>query len=260
MRQFTHFSLAAAALLLAGQAQAVSLNVTAAADYWNPSPSGFIQGQSSQPEVDLKDELGLSREGATHLAIQFEHFIPWVPNLRIRQTNLDLSGSKAADFEFRDSSFAGQVESDLDLSHTDVTGYYRFLDGVTSLLPLVSLRAEAGLTLRFFDGGVDLADAQGNEESIDLNTALPLGYLGGRVDLPGGVALGAEANYVSYQGNTVSDINWSARYEYRDWGLLTPGVQVGYRSLNLDLDDLDEVYGDLTLKGPHLGVYLRAGF
>jgi len=247
--------------LLASQAQAVSLNMTATADYWSPSVSGYIQGNSNQQELDLKDNLGFSSEAATNLSLQLDHFIPWVPNLRLTQTNLDFSGTQASGFEFRDQTFTGKVSSDLDLSHTDFTAYYRFLDGATALLPLVSLRLEAGLTLRLFDGGIDITEVEtGNNESVDLSAPVPMGYVGGLVSFPKGFAAGARLNYISYSDTSLSDFDLFARYEYQDLPLITPGVTAGYRSWNLEMDDLDDVYGDLTLKGPHLGAYIRVGF
>lgn len=249
--------------LMASQAQALSLNLTATANYWNASPSGYIQGSSDQDKLDLKDELGLSSEGASNLSLQFDHFVPLVPNLRITQTNLDFSGSKNESFTFLDQTFTGNTKTDIDLSHTDFTAYYRFLDGLTSFIPLVSLRLEAGLTVRVFDGGFEItgeANGETETESVDLSAPVPMGYVGGLVSLPMGVSAGARMNYIGYSGNSLSDVDAFVNYEYRGLPLVTPGITAGYRTFSLELDDLDDTYGDLTIKGPHFGAYIRAGF
>ncbi|SFB81188.1 outer membrane protein [Marinospirillum celere] len=254
--------------LMASQAYALSLNVTATADYWNASPSGEIQGVSGDDPVDVKDELGLSSEGVGNLSIQFDHFIPVVPNLRITQTNMEFSGSRDESFTFRDQEFTGNTSSEIDLSHTDFTAYYRFLDGLTSLVPLVSLRLEAGLTVRVFDGGFEVTgevddgagSTESETESVSLSAPVPMGYVGGIVSLPMGVSAGARMNYIGYSGNSLSDVDAFVNYEYRGLPLVTPGVTAGYRTFSLELDDLDDTYGDLTFKGPHFGAYIRAGF
>jgi outer membrane protein len=248
--------------LIAAQAQA-ALNLTAKANYWDASPSGYIQGDSNEPKLDLKDELGLSSEGQTNLSLQFDHFVPLIPNLRLTQTSMEFSGNRDESFTFLDQTFDGQTKSNIDLSHTDFTAYYRFLDGLTSLIPLVSLRLEVGLTARVFDGGFEIegqAGGQTETESVDLSVPLPMGYLGGRVSLPMGLSVGAQVNTISYDGSGVTDYQADVSYEYRGLPLVTPGVTAGYREFSMTLDDLDDAYGDLTIDGPYFGAYLKAGF
>ena len=251
--------------LMASQAQALALNLTATADYWNPSPSGEIQGIAGDQPIDLEKQLGLSSEGATNLSLQFDHFLPLIPNLRITQTNLDFSGSRDTGFTFMGTDFTGSTSTEIDLSHTDFTAYYRFLDGITGFIPLVSLRLEAGLTVRVFDGGFTITgDVDGGdgktEESVSLSAPVPMGYAGGIVSLPMGISGGARINYIGYSGNALSDTSIFVNYEFGGLPLITPGITGGYRTFSLELDDLDDTYGDLTLKGPHVAAYIRAGF
>ncbi|WP_114416266.1 TIGR04219 family outer membrane beta-barrel protein [Marinospirillum perlucidum] len=248
--------------LVASQAQA-ALNLTATANYWDASPSGYIQGNSSQPQLDFTDELGLGDEGLTNLSLQFDHFVPLIPNLRLTQTSMEFTGNRNTSFTFLNQTFTGNTTSTIDLSHTDATAYYRFLDGLTSLIPLVSLRVEVGLTARMFDGGFEIqGDVGGNTrtESVDLSVPLPMGYLGGRVSLPFGLSVGAKLNTISYSGNGVTDFQGDVSYEFGGLPLITPGVTAGYREFTMTLDDLDDTYGDLTVDGAFFGAYVRAGF
>ena len=248
--------------LVASQAYALSLNVTATANYWNASPSGEIQGLSTDAPINVKDEMGLSSEGVNNLSLQFDHFIPVVPNFRITQTNMDFSGTRNDSFIFKGQSYSGNVTSKIDLTHTDFTAYYRFLDGFASFIPLASWRLEAGLTVRLFDGGFEVSsDVVGEEtKSVSLGAPVPMGYVGGQVALPMGVSAGARMNYIGYSGNSLRDLDFFANYEYRGLPLVTPGITAGYRTFSLELDDLDDAYGDLTIKGPHVGAYIRADF
>ncbi|SFX66935.1 TIGR04219 family outer membrane beta-barrel protein [Marinospirillum alkaliphilum] len=240
--------------------QAVELNVTVGANVWSASPSGDIQGQSSDPELSVGD-LGLSRESSNQYYLQLDHPVPLWPNLRISQTSLDFSGRKNRNVTFMGQTFTGEVASSVDLSHTDITAYYRFLDGVTSVMPLLDLRLELGATLRRFDGAFSVSEvASAKSESVDLSALVPMGYLAGRIGLPYDLSVGASLNTISYSGNQLTDISADLRYEYDGLPLVKPGLVAGYRSFALKLDDLDDTYGDLRLKGPYFGAYVRAGF
>ena len=256
-------TLTAAALLPAAamQAQAIDLNILAGGNVWNASPSGYIQGNKNESSLDVKDKLGLSSENQTYFFAQFDHPVPLIPNVRISRTSLDLSGNKNASFTFLNKNFTGDLKSQVDLSHTDVTAYYRLLDGITSFLPLVDLRAELGLTLRQFDGGFAVTEtATGQSESIDLSTPLPMGYAGLRVGLPLGLSVGATVNAIGYSGNKVTDVTADVRYQYEGLPLIKPGITAGYRSFDVTLDDLKDTYGDLGFSGAFFGAYLRVGF
>src|SRR5690554_4230819 len=168
------------------QAQAVEFNVLAGGNVWNASPSGSIQGKKNEANLDVEDTLGLSSENHTHFFVQFDHPVPVIPNIRVSSTAVDFSGNKAkaANFEFLDQDFKGDLQSKVDLSHTDFTAYYRLLDGITSFIPLVDLRAELGLTVRQFNGEFSVKEtASSTSKSIDLSAPLPMGYAGLRVGL-----------------------------------------------------------------------------
>lgn len=248
---------------VAMNAQAMDFNITAGANLWNVSPSGYIQGRDGQQKLDAKNDLGLSSESSSQLFVQFDHFIPVIPNFRISKTSLEFSGSKDRTVTFMDETFTGNLSSSVDLSHTDITAYYRFLDGVTSFVPLVDLRLELGATVRLFDGELSVTGdtASGRQtESVDLNAPLPMGYLAGRVGVPFGLSAGASVNTISYSGSSLTDLTFDVRYQYDGFPLIKPGITAGYRDFSLTLDDLDDTYGDLTLDGAFFGAYIRAGF
>lgn len=258
-------TLAGAVLLptVAMQAQALEFNVLAGGNVWNASPSGTIQGKKGEVNLDVKDKLGLSSENLTNFFVQFDHPVPVIPNIRISRTALDFSGNKNEDFTFLGQDFDSVLQSKVDLSHTDFTAYYRLLDGITSFIPLVDLRAELGLTIRNFDGEFSVkgtASSTSTSKSIDLSTPVPMGYAGLRVGLPMGISVGAKVDAIGYSGNSLSDITVDARYQYDGLPLIKPGITAGYRSFNAKLDDLDDTYGDLEFSGAFFGAYLRAGF
>lgn len=261
MRKIITLTGAALLPVFAIHAQAVDLNITAGASMWDVTPSGYIQGKEGEQRLDVKDQLGLSGESSTQLYVQFDHPVPVIPNFRISNTSLDFSGSKNTSVDFLGTSFSGQLDSAVDLSHTDVTAYYRFLDGVTSFIPLVDLRVELGATVRMFDGQFEVTErTSGKTESVDLSAPLPMGYLAGRIGVPFGLSAGASVNTISYSGSSLTDLTFDVRYQYDALPLIKPGITAGYRDFSLTLDDLDDTYGDLTLDGAFVGAYIRAGF
>lgn len=263
MRKIITLTGAALLPVFAIHAQAVDLNITAGASMWDVTPSGYIQGKEGEQRLDVKDQLGLSGESSTQLYVQFDHPIPVIPNFRISNTSLDFSGNKNQSVTFLNQTFTGNLDSSVDLSHTDVTAYYRFLDGMTSFIPLVDLRLELGATIRMFDGELSVTGdtVSGRQtQSVDLSAPLPMGYLAGRIGVPFGLSAGASVNTISYSGSSLTDLTFDVRYQYDALPLIKPGITAGYRDFSLTLDDLDDTYGDLTLDGAFVGAYIRAGF
>lgn len=242
---------------------ALELNVNAAANFWKPTPSGYIQGNKSDQPLDVKQTLGLSSEKQTSFTLQLDHPVPVIPNIRISRTELEFGGHSSKGFTFDGKNFTGDITSQIDLTHTDFTAYYRFLDGLTSLIPLVGLRAELGITVRQFDGGFKVTGqvaGQQATEYLELSTPVPMGYAGLRVNLPYGISAGANVNAIGYSGNQITDWVADVRYQYEGLPLIKPGIQAGYRSFDVKLDDLKDTYGDLSLKGGYFGAYVQAGF
>src|SRR5690606_24255951 len=91
-----------------------------------------------------------------------------------------------------------------DLTHTDATFYYELLDNVVSL--------DAGLTVRYFDGGVQIR-SQTNSATLDLDDPLPLLYLAARVELPLGFYAGGDVNAFGINDASLLDYRLNAGWE-----------------------------------------------
>jgi outer membrane protein len=69
-------------------------------------------------------------------------------------------------------------------------------------------------------------------------------------DLPfSGLSIGIEGNYVSYQGDKISD--YSAKMSYLFDSVLDVGVEAGYRKFSLTVDE-DDLQAKIDLKGPYV--------
>jgi hypothetical protein len=68
-----------------------------------------------------------------------------------------------------------------------------------------------------------------------------------------GVLLSAEANYMTLSGSTISDFNAKISYT-TDFFV---GVEAGYRTQTIELDDVDDTDAKLDFAGPFIGAYVK---
>jgi outer membrane protein len=227
--------------------------VGAKASVWNAEPTGQIDDDIS---VDSSNNgLGLDSENGTQLTVFFEHPVPMLPNIKLKQTSLDLSGdgTLALSTSFNGQAFAGPITSDLDLSHTDVTLYW----GLPLPLPYVDINF--GATARMFDGSAEVKNA-GATESVDLNATVPMVYGAVKVDTPFGVYAQVDVNYIGYSGNTLSDISYGLGYDL-PVPIADIGLEAGYRSLSMKTDeDLTDIATDVDVSGLYYGASVSIGF
>ena len=201
--------------------------------------------------VDLQDDLGFADKRRYQLYAGLEHPLPLLPNLRVDYTkiaqNADGVLSRNIEFNGRSFSFSADVLSEVDLEQTDLVLYYELLDN-----DLVEI--DLGLGARYLDGFVSIADASGSS-SAEFEGVIPLAYVGTRVQLPlTGLSVAGQLRGLSYKDDSLIDANATLAWQ-SDLGL---GVEMGYRIMELEIDEFDEIdSADLTVKGPYAGFSFR---
>lgn len=214
-------------LLFAGAANADFLGVTAEAGAFSPDVSNAkyaTHGNVSSP-MDLDGKTG------AYFGIALDHPIPLIPNIRLQHVSLKADGSM------------GSAPAKLDLSNTDYTLYYRFLDG------LFWLDFDAGVSLRKIDGSATISGSK-----HDLSDTQPLGYVSAFVTLPGtSLSFGGEVKAGGYGGTSITDTTLKVKYE-------TPffvGLEGGYRAISMDLNDIDNRDVKADFKGAFIGAFVH---
>lgn len=202
-----------------------------------------LDGEAGDPAVTMKD-LGAKKENNTYFYIALEHPIPLIPNIKLQQNNINSKQTSVIEqtFELDGTEFTAgsEVKSDLDLSYTDAVLYYEVLDNWFNL--------DVGITARIYSGKLD-AESSMASESVDLDVVVPLLYGKAQFDLPfTGLSAGIEGNYINYSKSTLAD--YSAKISYLFDSVLDLGVEVGYHSVSLQIDD-DDIQTDIELKGPY---------
>ncbi len=228
--------------------------VGAKANVWNAEATGQLdKGLSVE-----KEGLNLGSDNGTQLTVFFEHPLPMIPNVKIKNTNLELDGKGQANAEFAGQSFSTDVQTVADLSHTDFTLYWGLF------LPLPYISADFGLTLRQFNGEASVTEISNptNSKSVDLDMTLPLAYGAVKVGSPFGIYAAADVNYIGFGKNTLTDMSATIGY---DLPLPIPladlALEVGYRSMSLQTDKKDvKIDSDFDTKGVFFGASLSVGF
>ena len=198
--------------------------------------------------IDFKNDLGISGDNANYYYLAIEHGIPILPNVKIARTDYTEDATSKLT---RNISIDGQtipansdVRTNLDLSHTDLTLYYEILDNWVNL--------DLGVTARNFDGGLKVVGSNSGivvTATQDLGFTVPLLYGKAQIDLPlTGLYVAGEGNWIGYSGSHFYDVWAKVGYTFA-FGL---GVEAGYRRIQLTIDDVQDINGDLTIDGNYL--------
>ena len=80
-------------------------------------------------------------------------------------------------------------------------------------------------------------------------------YLSAEVAIPAtGLSVFAEGNMLSIDDHTLTDYQVGIAYALIDNMIIDVNLQAGYRAVDLELDDLDDIYADLQFDGAFAGV------
>lgn len=237
------------ALLAAGTAQADLVGATFGAGGWSQDPGGWVNYDGEDFDVD--DDLDLENNTGAYAYAKIEHPVPLLPNVRLYygQSNFDGDGTVTAERTFGGITFQRdeEVRSEVNLDYVDGTLYYEVLDNVVS--------ADLGLNVRYMTGDVEVTHVDsGESEKVDLNVAFPMAYAMVRADIPTtGLFLKGEGAFIGYGGNRIADVMLGGGYEF-DLVAASIGIEAGYKSQQIKLDDVDDASADVSVQGPYAGV------
>jgi outer membrane protein len=215
---------------------------------WSNETTGIIGEKNGLVDFNLNDE----EQGSFYVAL--EHPLPLIPNLMISSTTLDTDGTTTLtqNFSFSGKEFntSTDLATKLDISYVDYTLYYELFDnGLFSF--------DFGLTARDFDGGITAASDTENAK-LSVSSTIPMLYVSTIVALPGtGLDLFANGNLLSLDDNTLYDYQVGVSYELIDNLVVDVNLTLGYRSVKLELEDLDDLYTDIEFKGAFAGVVVH---
>jgi len=248
-------------IIAAGIATLLSANVQAdtllglyiGGHVWaNQADGSFGEGVDNQASFDFDDET----QGSFYVAL--EHPIPLIPNVKIASTTLDTvgDGTISGSFTFDGKTYSNEttLNTTFDVSYVDYTFYYELFDNDL-------LTFDLGLTARDLDSQINVVgDIDGTTTSTDLSASgiIPLLYVNTIVGLPfTGFNVFAEANFLSFDDNTIYDYQVGVSYELLDNLAVDLDLTLGYRAVKLELDDIDDLYSNLDFNGLFVGAVVH---
>lgn len=193
--------------------------------YWDTDASGEYAVGSEGYNAGFEDK----GQGSYYVAL--EHPIPLIPNVKIRENSLEFDGGYGRN----------------DFSHRDYIFYYEFFDN-----DIISF--DAGINAMDFDGTVrtPVSTTFGRQ---DFSVTVPTAYLATRVGIPmTELTLFAEASALSVKDSKVQDAQIGIEYRLVENLAIDLNLHAGYRHSAIELDDVDDIYSDVTFKGPFVGL------
>lgn len=219
-------SLYASLLGLSSLAQADFIGLKGDISYWN------IEGITNINQKYQQDQ-DINRDGTVQLSVAFEHPMPIIPNIKAKYTQLDLE-TESHGFNLN--------KTKINLDHTDLILYYEILDNI--------LKADIGVGATRLNGNVKQL---GQQLSIDQYSPIIYAELGAKLPFTG-LSAKAEATYTNVNDVKITDAQAEIQYNFVQSLLLDVGAKVGYRVLNIQLNDLNDRDMKFDFKGPYIGL------
>lgn len=245
------FALTASLWLAIGTAEAEFIGLNISGNHLTP---GLQNGYSNSEfnSFDLVDDLEVEDASQSSMVLILEHPIKVLPNIRYRGYELDSSSRQTLDSDIRLNgqtfSSGNEVTSTYDLSQNDIVLYYQ--------IPGNRLNLNLGVDLKSFDGEVSLYGD--SSTSVEVDETIPLIYLSARYDLSNsGFYVGADinANFIDLGLSRSSAQDSTIMLGYDSGSGL--GVEGGFKSFSLELDDIDNLDSDLEYDGVFLNGYFN---
>lgn len=220
----------------------------AGAQGWNMETSGGFSEDGTNANFNFDDEA------KSNIYIALEHPIPLIPNIKLQRTAMDTQGDTQLTSNF---VFGGQLftvdsaaTTDLTLTSTDIILYYEIFDN-----DLVSF--DVGINAKYLDGELLVTDK--NDVSFsgyeEFSGPVPMLYSRVAFGLPmTGFGAYVEGSYLNVDDHTLTDYQAAITYSLMENLALDVTFQAGYRSFQLQLEDLDDIYSDLEFKGAFAGI------
>jgi len=268
----TAFATALAALFTAN-VQADTVGLYLGGQLWQSEASGIFGEENTLIDFNLKKEQQIN------YFVAVEHPFPLLPNVRISSTTLDTTGKTTLpqEFSFGDETFpiGDDVNAYINASYVDYTLYYELFDnGLFSF--------DFGLTARDFDGSVTVTGKTiivitfeeeehlghpGHVDTVEISTPvtptgkiktdeiMPMLYVATNISLPlTGLSVFAQGDFLLIDDHTLYDYQVGLSYGLVDSRMVDFNVTLGYRVVEMEFEDLDNLYTDLEFKGAFVGV------
>lgn len=220
-------------------------------------PEGAIQYPVPNGDViDIKKDLGLGDETKVFGRVKFEHFLPIIPNIYIQYMPMEFTGSGnlQKNITYGNITFStnAKVDSNIKLDRFDLGLYWGL--PFSGLLTAGILDPELGINVRVIDfkgtiTGQEKLTGQTKTETKSATIPVPMIYAGLGVKPPAiPISFRGEIRGISVSKVTYYD--WSLEARAKPLPLIPLYLSAGYRYEKFKIDNISDIYTDLTVKGP----------
>jgi len=234
MKKIALSILAASTILSSSGFAFMGLNAEAGVGTWVATMSGDATYKNSG--VDF-EKLGLDSSANTYIYADFSHFVPIIPNVRIEQQKVNITGKgNAAGNSFGNLVLDTDTATDISMTQNDFILYWS--------VPLLSTATAGVLDINF---GLDMKNITGDmtlksnagTETADLDFTIPLGYVAATVDPPFiPLEFMASVKTISYKGSSISDNMIKMSYTLPiPTPLIDIRLDLGYKQQSLEISD-----------------------
>ncbi len=233
---------------------------------WTPTLGGHVtysDGVAAGTKIEF-DDMEFDKDTGKYLYVDFNHFVPIMPNIRIEKTDYKIVGEgKNIPVSFGSLNYNGDVDITVDMDQTDIIMYWS--------LPFISTATggvfdiNMGLDAKKYDGFIMLEQkAFGitiNKEQAQVDQTLPLIYLNFILDIPfTPIKLDATTKFITYEDAKISDNSFKLSYKLPfSNALVDVNLDLGYRVQNITIPDslVDNLDLDMDTKGAFYGVSVK---
>lgn len=238
---------------------------------WQSAASGVFGEENTRIDFNLK------RQQQLNYFIDVKHPISFLPHARISTTTVDTSGNPTLTqiFDFDNKKFVAgnEVAARFNVNYVDYTFYYELSD-------LEDFSFELGLTARDLNGDVTVTGAIASSDTscndpnpapddpcFDENNSTistgkittdginPMFYVATTLRLPlTNLSAFAQADFLIRNDHQLSDYQVGFSYDLIRIKMVDFKLNLGYRIVQMEFENLNRLYTDLEFKGAFVGM------
>jgi len=222
------------------------------AGVWEQTPTGYAARIDGSGVLNLVGTYTSSEteSNEAYAWLLIKHPIPIIPNVRVEYVSITDDGLTKG--YVNGVLIPGSASTKIDVKEYDVIPYYNLLDNTfwTTI--------DLGIDAKVVESKATVSPAVGFPGYSGTDTTvIPLVYLRARVEVPStGLGLESDIKYITYDGSTMYDIRAKVDYTF-DFDVIEPGIELGYRTQKLIIDDGIKTDVNLEYSGFYAGVMLR---
>jgi outer membrane protein len=224
------------------------LGLYVGAQGWNMQTDGGFSSDGANADFNFEDKAN------SNLYAAFEHPVPLIPNIKVQRTAMDTVGETTlnSQYTFGDEIYAQNTDviTDVQITATDFILYYELFDN-----DLISF--DVGINAKYIDGEllVTEKDDPSSSSREEFSGPVPMVYSRLAIGVPfSGFGAFVEGSFLSIDDHTLSDYQAALTYSLMENIAVDVTFQLGYRAVELELDDLDNIYSNLEFKGVYAGL------